>query len=289
MKSGKALTRAALKGFPLPLVVDGNKETKGRILVIAGSREVAGAALLTATAAMRAGAGKLRMLCVEQVAVPTALAMPEAMVIGLEEAKDGGFARSAVKKIRDEADRVDVVVAGPGMAQARTCVALAQTLLESSASIVLDAALLHGLKPRSAGEIGSNQPPVLLPHSGELASLLDCDEKEIDLDPIGCGLRAAERHRAHVVVKGVTSHVVAADGRAWTFRGGTPGLGVSGSGDTLAGIVGGLLARGASSLTALLWGVLLHGEAGERLATKVGPTGFLAREIPDQIPALLSR
>jgi len=289
MKSGKALTRAALKSFPLPLVVDGDKETKGRILVIAGSRHVAGAALLTATAAMRAGAGKLRMISVEELAVPTALAMPEAMVIGLEEAKDGGFTRSAVKQIRDEADRVDVVVAGPGMAQARTCEALAQTLLESPACIVLDAALLHSLKPLSAGKCGSDQPPVLLPHSGELASLLDCDENDIDLDPIGCGLRAAERYRANVLVKGVTSHVVAVDGRAWTFRGGAAGLGVSGSGDTLAGIVGGLLARGADSLTALLWSVLLHGEAGEALSRKVGPIGFLAREIPKEIPALLPR
>jgi NAD(P)H-hydrate repair Nnr-like enzyme with NAD(P)H-hydrate dehydratase domain len=64
---------------------------------------------------------------------------------------------------------------------------------------------------------------------------------------------------------------------------------VSGSGDTLAGIVGGLLARGAEPLTALLWAVLLHGEAGETLARKVGPIGFLAHEIPDEIPALLAR
>jgi ADP-dependent NAD(P)H-hydrate dehydratase len=87
----------------------------------------------------------------------------------------------------------------------------------------------------------------------------------------------------------VISHVVTPDGRTWTYKGGAAGLGVSGSGDTLAGIVGGLVARGADSLTALLWGVLLHGEAGEVLSRKVGPVGFLAREIPDEIPALLSR
>ena len=131
--------------------------------------------------------------------------------------------------------------------------------------------------------------PVLLPHAGELASLLECDEAEIDSDPVGCGLRAAELHQAIVLVKGVTSHVVTPDGRAWAYQGGAPGLGVSGSGDTLAGIVGGLMARGADPLTALLWGVLLHGEAGEALAAKVGPIGFLAREIPDEIPALLPR
>jgi ADP-dependent NAD(P)H-hydrate dehydratase len=289
MTAGKTLTRAALKSFPLPVLADGDKETKGRILVIAGSRQVAGAALLTARAAMRVGAGKLRMISVEGVAIPTAIAMPEAMVIGLQEAKDGGFTRSAVRRIRKEADRVDVVVAGPGMARAGTCEALARTLLESSASTILDAALLRSLKPFSEGRRAGNEPPILLPHSGELASLLDCDEREIDLDPIGCGLRAAEHYRAHVLVKGVTSHVVAVDGRAWTYRGGAAGLGVSGSGDALAGIVGGLLARGADSLTALLWGVLLHGEAGETLASSVGPVGFLAREIADQIPALLPR
>lgn len=286
MSALKALTRAALKAFPLPPVVDGDKETKGRILVIAGSREIPGAAVLTATAAMRAGAGKLQMATVESVAVPTAMAMPEAMVVGLPEARDGGFTRAAVRDISEQAERVDVVVAGPGMAPAKTCVALADALIERSEKVVLDAALLHSLKPRA--EV-PHETPILLPHSGELASLLDCAEEEIDRDPIGCGRRAAERYASNVLVKGVTSHVVTPDGRAWAYRGGAPGLGVSGSGDTLAGIVGGLLSRGADPLTALLWAVLLHGEAGEVLSRKVGPVGFLAREIPDEIPALLSR
>jgi hydroxyethylthiazole kinase-like uncharacterized protein yjeF len=286
MKASKPLNRAALKSFPLPPVVDGDKETKGRILVVAGSRQVAGAALLTATAALRAGAGKLSMVTVEGVAVPTALAMPEAMVIGLPEARDGGFTQAAVRQIREQADHVDAVVAGPGMAEARTCAALAEALLESPANVVLDAALLHSLK---RGKHGGREPPILLPHSGELASLLDCDEEEIDRDPVGCGKRAAEQYGANVLVKGVTSHVVTPDGRAWTYKGGAPGLGVSGSGDVLAGIVGGLLTRGADSLAALLWGVLLHGEAGEMLSRKIGPVGFLAREITDEIPALLTR
>ena len=90
-----------------------------------------------------------------------------------------------------------------------------------------------------------------------------------------------------VLVKGVTSHVVTPAGEAWTYEGGAPGLGVSGSGDVLAGIVGGLLARGAEPLDALLWSVWLHGEAGAHLAKTIGPIGFLAREIADEIPALL--
>ena len=83
--------------------------------------------------------------------------------------------------------------------------------------------------------------------------------------------------------------MVTADGDSWTYGGGAPGLGVSGSGDVLAGILGGLLARGAEPLNALLWAVWLHGEAGARLARKVGPIGFLARDIAGEIPALLPR
>jgi NAD(P)H-hydrate repair Nnr-like enzyme with NAD(P)H-hydrate dehydratase domain len=90
-----------------------------------------------------------------------------------------------------------------------------------------------------------------------------------------------------VLVKGPVSHVVAPDGDTWTFESGVPGLGVSGSGDVLAGIVGGLLARGAEPLNALLWAVWLHGQAGARLAEKVGAIGFLAREIADEIPGLM--
>jgi len=280
------LDRAALRAHPLPPVIDGDKASKGRILVIAGSREVPGAALLTASAAMRAGAGKLRIATVESVAVPVGVAMPEAMVIGLPEDEEGGFARAAVRSLAEQARQVEAVIAGPGLAEGDACERIAEMLIGSDARIALDAALLHALQPLDSDRATL---PVLLPHSGELASLLDCREEKVERDPVGCGRRAAELYRSLVLVKGVISHVVTPGGDVWTYDGGAPGLGVSGSGDVLAGIVGGLLARGAEPLSALLWAVWLHGEAGAALAKKVGPIGFLAREIADEIPALLPR
>jgi hydroxyethylthiazole kinase-like uncharacterized protein yjeF len=163
---------------------------------------------------------------------------------------------------------------------------IAKALLATNSRIALDAALLHALEPVQQDR---SSLPVLLPHAGELAALLDCDEQAIERDPVGCGLRAAERYRSIVLVKGVASHVVTPQGDAWIYEGGAPGLGVSGSGDILAGIVGGLLARGAEPLNALLWAVWLHGQAGALLARKIAPIGFLAREIADQIPGLLPR
>jgi hydroxyethylthiazole kinase-like uncharacterized protein yjeF len=287
--SGTALDRSALDKHPLPPVIDGGKESKGRILVIAGSRGVPGAALLAATAAMRAGAGKLRIATVESAAMPIAAAMPEAMVFGLPEADDGGFAGGAVDRVEEFAREIDAVVAGPGVKRSDLCKRLADVLLESDAALALDVALLESLEPLHERALDRASTPVLLPNADELATLLDCDPRHVDEDPVGCGARAAGLYRSIVLVKGVTSHVVTPAGECWTYDGGAPGHGVSGSGDVLAGVVGGLLARGAEPLNALLWAVWLHGEAGARLAQKVGPVGFLAREIAGEIPGLLPR
>jgi hydroxyethylthiazole kinase-like uncharacterized protein yjeF len=286
MNSPRPLNRAALDGHPLPPVIDGDKETKGRMLIVAGSRDVPGAALLSAIAAMRAGAGKLKIATVEGVAAGLGVAMPEAMVIGVPQAPDGGFASGAVERIAGLAGEADAVVAGPGVRPNDHCAALAAALMASDVPIALDVALLEALQ--TPGHARAT-PPILLPNAEELAALLDCDEEEAKSEPLRCGVQAAGHFGAVVLVKGVDSHVVTPAGESWKYAGGAPGLGVSGSGDVLAGIVGGLLARGAEPLNALLWAVWLHGEAGAALARKVGPIGFLAREIPGEVPALLPR
>ena len=238
---------------------------------------------------MRAGAGKLRLAVPDDVAIPLGVAMPEALVQGFPTARDGGFTKGAVSAIARLAAQSDAVVAGPGMRDNRATEPLARTLCGLNIPIALDAAMLHALPEADQDARAARVPPLLLPHSGEMASLLGCSDEAVEADPLGCGQRCAKRYGAAVLVKGVESHIVAPDGAAWKFTGGAPGLGVSGSGDTLAGIVGGLLARGAGPLTALLWAVWLHGQAGRNLSKKAGPVGFLAREIPGEVPALLQR
>jgi len=281
------LNAELLRRFPLPEVGSGDKDARGSILVIAGSRDVAGAALLTAVAAMRAGAGRLQIATVRSAAPQLAFAMPEAMVIGVEEVEDGGFAASAMAQLAERAGKADAVVAGPGLQSNQVCADLLAALLKNRNKLALDAALLRALPKRAEEARRAAVPPVLLPHSGEMASLLGCEEQEVESDPLGAGRRCADRYDAVTLVKGTKSHLVAPDGRAFHYAGGGPGLGISGSGDVLAGIVGGLLARGADPLTALLWGVWCHGEAGRRLGERIGTLGYLARELPGEVPALL--
>ena len=126
---------------------------------------------------------------------------------------------------------------------------------------------------------------VLSPNVGELSQTLGQD---YDDDPRTGAVELARRTGATVVSGGAMTWIVTPDGQSWRDEGGCPGLGVSGSGDVKAGAVAGLLARGADPEQAGCWAVYAHGRAGERLAAHVGPTGFLARELLQEIPAVLS-
>ena len=284
-----ALTRAELKRHPLPPVVEGDKNAHGKLLVIAGTRDIPGAAMITANAAMRAGAGKITIATVASVAPQLGMAVPEAMIVAMAEGRGGGFARLSVARLAKLANDCDALIAGPGMSPTPVATQLAARLCGVGVPMALDAALLHGLAPLARAARAASPDTILLPHSGEMASLIGCSEEEAEANPLDCGREAARRYDAIVLAKGVQSHVVTPDGAAWRYEGGGPGLGVSGSGDTLAGILGGLLARGAEPLAALLWAVWLHGEAGGLLTKKIGPVGFLAREISAEVPGLLAK
>lgn len=272
-----------LRSMPLPHVPeDGDKEARGRLLVIAGSRELAGAALLAGTAGLRAGAGKLQIGTAPPAAVALGLAVPEARVIAWDEERgiDALVARAA---------EAQAVVAGCGMDGGEGLERLLGALLDRGEAmpLVLDAAALHCLPeiaPRLRGWAGV---AVLLPHAGEAARLLGTNREEVAADPCAAALRLAREFGAVAVVKSARTAVAAPDGRIFLYPGGGIGLATSGSGDVLAGIVGGLAARGADALCAASWGVWLHGEAGRRLRKRIGRLGFLARELIDEIPALL--
>ncbi|MBV8913539.1 MAG: NAD(P)H-hydrate dehydratase, partial [Acetobacteraceae bacterium] len=129
---------------------------------------------------------------------------------------------------------------------------------------------------------------IITPHAGEMAKLLDCKREEVEADPAAAGREAASRYRCIVVMKGAQTQIVEPGGTAYLFTGGTVGLATSGSGDTLAGVTVALLARGTPPVWAAIWGVFLHGEAGTRLFRRYGGIGFLAREIPGEVPRIMA-
>ncbi|HZG07398.1 MAG TPA: NAD(P)H-hydrate dehydratase [Allosphingosinicella sp.] len=288
----EALDRALLDRFPLPHHSDdGDKEDRGRILLIAGSRELSGAAYLAAVAALRAGAGKLQIATAASIALHLGIAIPEARVVGLEETDEGCLAASAVAPLIDFAKDAQAIVMGSGLQHGPPLERLLDAFLEACLDkpLVLDAAVLGSLAPRATTMRAWRGGTVLLPHAREMARMLECEPQEVEADPLGAARRAAGAFGSVALVKGQYSFIAHPDGRAFRFKGGGVGLATSGSGDTLAGIVGGLAARGADPLTATLWGVYLHGEAGRALSEEVGRIGFLARELLGKVPALMER
>ncbi|HYD38927.1 MAG TPA: NAD(P)H-hydrate dehydratase [Allosphingosinicella sp.] len=290
MSGFETVDRDLLRRFPLPdHPEDGDKEERGRLLVVAGSRELAGAALLAGTGGLRAGAGKLQIATGASIAPLLGVAIPEARVVGCPETEDGCIAADAIATLLEWAGGAQAILAGCGLQHGPPLEELLDALLASGLDkpLVLDAALLGCLAPRAETLRAWRGGAVLLPHSREMARLLECEPGEVEADPLAAARRAAETFGAVTAIKGRFSFIVAPDGRAFRFEGGGIGLATSGSGDALAGIVGGLCARGADPLTAALWGVWLHGEAGRRLAGRFGRVGFLAREIADEVPALM--
>ena len=284
------LTLDHLRQTPLPMPQEGGKEQRGTVLVVGGSVEVPGAALLAGIAALRSGAGRLRIATVRTAAANLAVAVPEARVIGLAETDEGAIdPADAVARLPALAERCDAALVGPGLNADAVATALSRTLLaaHSTAALVLDAGVIAGLGGQAEAVRCCRGRAVITPHAGEMARLLDIDRGAVEADPLAAARRAAALLVCVVIMKGAKSWIVDPGGGAWLYDGGGVGLATSGSGDVLSGIVAGLLARGAETATAAAWGVYLHGQAGRRLAERVGPIGFLAREIAGEIPALL--
>lgn len=283
-----------LRNWPLPMPdAEGDKEERGHVLILGGSREMPGAIILAATSALRAGAGKLTIATGASVAQLVALAIPEARVIGLRETPEGGFLREAIDKLDPLADKVGAILIGPGMQDKAATAALVRVLLPrlEGTAVVLDACAMciitNADQPGAEDALRFPEPVIVTPHAGEMAGLTGVPKDAILADPDTHALRAARDWNAVVALKGARTVICAPDGRHWQHEGGNIGLGISGSGDTLAGIICGLAARGAPLEQATCWGVALHARAGERLAERFGLLGYLAREIPGEIPALM--
>jgi ADP-dependent NAD(P)H-hydrate dehydratase len=282
------VTPQVLRGWRLPEPT-GGKESRGSILVVGGSTETLGAVLLAAEAALRSGAGKLQVAVPSKVAPHVSISLPEALVRGLPSTGAGAICASSAELVLDLATRASAVLIGPGMADEKETRGLVETLLpELEGPVVLDALGLAAVTadPSCLHRLGGRA--VLTPNPTELAIALHVEPEELEADPAGAARRLAEQTHAAVGLGGATSWVAAPDGRLWEDESGGAGLGVSGSGDVRAGVVAGLLARGAEPEQAAVWASYLHGRAGERLAATVGRLGFLARELPPEIPRVIA-
>jgi ADP-dependent NAD(P)H-hydrate dehydratase len=282
------ITPEFLRQMPLPDPEGGDKKARGNVLVIAGSTQVPGAALLAGTAALRAGAGRLQIASCARNALAIAMAIPEALVLGLPETPAGGIDPTAIDVLGPHLKEADAVLIGPGLEDEYAVHGLTSAVLNAIAPelpVVIDARAIKGLRAssRPEGRI------VLTPHAGEMAGLMGTERNKVEADPAAIVHQAAHEFDAVVALKGARTFIASPQEQPVVCREGNVGLATSGSGDVLAGTVAGLLARGTPPFAAVCWGVYLHAKAGDHLSRTVGPLGFLAREILPEIPRIMGK
>jgi ADP-dependent NAD(P)H-hydrate dehydratase len=279
------VTPNLLREWTLPQLGE-SKNHRGRVLVVGGPRKNPGGAMLAGLAAMRAGAGVLALAVAESVAVTLAVALPEAGVVGLPEDSKGSLTGRGLDRLDQTLQSTDAVLIGPGLDEpdgTRKLLLELVAKLSTELPVVLDAFALGVLRdvwPDLREQLSGRL--VITPNDSEAALLLDRDEAEADLDTARA---LADRYQAVVCLQ---DWLTEPGGRTWMRSSGYGGLGTSGSGDVLAGVATGLLARGAELSQAACWASHLHATAADRLAHEIGPVGFLARDLVARLPGLIA-
>ncbi|MCG7394188.1 NAD(P)H-hydrate dehydratase [Microvirga sp. ACRRW] len=256
-----------------------HKYDRGHTLVLSGGATRTGAARLAARAALRIGSGLVTVASPPEALGVNAAHLTAIMLRGC----DGP---EGLHHILQDA-RLNALVLGPALGVHSGTRAMVAVAALARRNLVLDADALTSFEGL-ATEIHQafrHAPTVLTPHDGEFRRMFK-DHPDI-LDPeskIECAHRAAAYTGAVVVLKGPDTVIAAPDGRAAVNENGTPYLGTAGSGDTLCGIIAGLMAQGLPAFEAACAGVWIHAEAG----ASFGP-GLIAEDLAEMIPGVLRK
>ena len=253
---------------------DGNKGTFGKVLLIAGWENMAGAAVMSAKAVLRMGAGMVKVFCSEQNRLVLQSAVPEAMYTDRE---------SFLKDIQ----WADVIVAGPGLGRSEEAARVLEQVVKETKPILLDADALNLVAERKV-VVPPQSRIIMTPHVGELSRLTGKEISEIKSCFAEVAIEAALDYDSVMVCKDARTLVCENGKPIYMNVTGNNGMATAGSGDVLAGMIGGLLAQGMDLFEAACAGVYLHGLAGDSAARKVSEYGVTATAIIDRIEEILN-
>lgn len=269
-----------------------NKGTFGRVLVLGGSTRYPGAPRLAATAAYRAGAGLVTIATTDAVAGLITSALAEATWLPQVASDSGQIAAENVMALRSEWHAFRAAVIGPGMGLsdetgALLWAAMPDIAADVEAGVVFDADALNALATMADAAERMPANAILTPHPGEMARLLGTTVADVQSRRIEAAKEAAAKFGCVVVLKGAHSVIASPGGAVRLSPFANPLLATAGSGDILAGIIGGYLGQGLAPLEAASLAVYVHGATAEALREQYGDAGLLAGELADHLPRVV--
>ena len=278
-------------GFRLPeRPRDGHKGTFGTVVVLAGSQGYTGAAYLTSMGAARSGAGIVRLMVAQSIYPILAEKCTEVVVGPVPEISPGVVGHAALSAVLRGFSGAASGIVGPGIGRDTSTRRLIEDLLPKvTVPLVLDADALNLLSEHRSILPKLSPDIVLTPHPAEFGRLANLETSAVQKDRRGIASRFAKTWNKVVVLKGAGTVIAAPDGRITLNPIATPALASGGTGDVLAGLIGGLMAQKLPPFEAAVTGVHLHSVAGTDLEASMGQAGVLASDLLPQIPRVMER
>ncbi|MBI3753129.1 MAG: NAD(P)H-hydrate dehydratase [Deltaproteobacteria bacterium] len=283
------LDKEGIKKILKPRKENSHKGSYGHVFVLAGSAGKTGAAAMTSCGAMRSGAGLVSLGIPKSLNPIMEQKLTEVMTLPLAESSSGILAYEAFEDILSFAVDKEALVLGPGLTTHESVRKLVINLISRSPiPLVVDADGINCLAQDVKVFKKAKAHIVITPHPGEMARLAGMTTKDVQADRIGIASRFARENKVIVVLKGARTVIAEASGKVFINPTGNPGMATAGTGDVLAGMIGGFIAQGYSPIDAANMAVYLHGMAGDEVAKKKGQIGMMATDILDVLPQTIS-
>ncbi|MGD9486593.1 MAG: NAD(P)H-hydrate dehydratase [Calditrichaceae bacterium] len=255
-----------------------NKYTAGKVFMLAGSAGMTGAAVMSAMAAQVTGAGLIIVGIANSLNPILENKLTEPLTLPLPEDEQGILSQNALPLIYEKMDWADAILIGPGMGRhPKTMKLIAQVIeygITQNKNLVIDADALYLLSEKKDILTRLNANHILTPHYGEFLRLSGDSTSSLRAEPWEGLRRFNNKYHCTVNLKGAPSVVGHKDEGLFINSTGNQGLAKGGSGDVLAGLTAGFLARKVEPLNAAIYANYILGMAGDTAKYEMGMTSY---------------
>ncbi|MBF7096507.1 NAD(P)H-hydrate dehydratase [Alkalibacter mobilis] len=270
--NNKILLDSLSVGILKPRKLSGHKYTFGKLVIAGGSKGMEGAPIMAALAGLKTGCGLSAILTDKQTFKSLDSSNHELIKMCYDEEKT----------YEDCLYKASAVVFGPGLVCNDDNISNLKTLLCKDIPMVVDAGGLSVFNEMADKSNLKNKRIIATPHYGEMASLFNVKTHDILMDPLHFVKSFVACYNMDIILKGPCS-ILAVGGKIWFNYNPNSGMATAGSGDVLAGILGGLLAQGYNNRDSMLLGTRIHNLAGRYAQNSKGSWSMMAGDIIENI------